>query len=305
MNFLETAETNLKNRLKDNPHRGVILGRLITGKIIGISYVMGRSPNSQNRIYVLDKKQGILRTEAANESKVEDSSLIIYNAMRVLIVKNRFGIIISNGAQTDTLFEAMNKQIWYNSHSNTEISLLRTYCEPDASIFTPRISVVFIDEDNPGNEVGYFSIIRPDEISKFAWNEVLTNNKFTWQQFDEKDRRNGTRLLNEEIYKLTSLNNMQFPSNRDFYKRPLDRGFGFLLTTYMPGFDELPAVRGDPLLIPLQHKTLEDAMQYIWKNLELEEHVDCRVSLGGIELISGAQEYRFAEPINKYEKVSH
>ena len=105
------------------------------------------------------------------------------------------------------------------------------------------------------------------------------------------------------VNKLLGLDYSKFPSTRDFYTRMLVPGFGFLLTTYMPGFDELPGVRGEPLLIPLQHETLEGNMQHIWKALELEGHDDCRVALGGVELQDNSAGYRFAEPINKYEKI--
>ena len=111
------------------PGRGVLLGRSEDGKSAVIAYfIMGRSENSRNRIFVEDG-QGI-RTQAFDPSKLTDPSLIIYAPVRVLGNK----IIVTNGDQTDTIYEGMDKQLTF------EQSLRCREFEPDAPNYTPRIS---------------------------------------------------------------------------------------------------------------------------------------------------------------------
>ena len=96
---LELAEINLKTHIAENvyPGRGIVIGRNHENSWIVIYWIMGRSSNSRNRIF--RNENGILRTDAADPSLVEDATLIIYNAMRD--VDNR--IVVSNGNQTDTI----------------------------------------------------------------------------------------------------------------------------------------------------------------------------------------------------------
>ena len=90
---------------KTYPGRGIVLGRSADGKsAVAAYFIMGRSANSRNRIFVADG-EGI-RTQAFDESKMEDPSLIIYAPVRVLGSKT----IVSNGDQTDTIYEGMDKQ---------------------------------------------------------------------------------------------------------------------------------------------------------------------------------------------------
>ena len=91
---------------------------------------MGRSENSRNRIFVEDG-QGI-RTQAFDDSKLLDPSLIIYAPVRVLGNKT----IVTNGDQTDTVYSLMNQQQTFEQALRT-----RTF-EPDAPNYTPRISGV-------------------------------------------------------------------------------------------------------------------------------------------------------------------
>ncbi|MBR3232131.1 MAG: inosine monophosphate cyclohydrolase, partial [Lachnospiraceae bacterium] len=70
---------NLGELLKSKtyPGRGIMLGRSADGKsAVAAYFIMGRSANSRNRIFVEDG-QGI-RTEAFDPSKMVDPSLIIY-----------------------------------------------------------------------------------------------------------------------------------------------------------------------------------------------------------------------------------
>ena len=123
--------------LKENdyPGRGIVIGLSEDGKKAVTAYfIMGRSANSRNRIFVEDG-DGI-RTQAFDPSKMEDPSLIIYAPVRVLGNKT----IVTNGDQTDTIYEGMDKQLTF------EQSLRGRVFEPDAPNYTPRISgIMHID----------------------------------------------------------------------------------------------------------------------------------------------------------------
>lgn len=109
--------------------RGIIIGQTADAKHAAIAYfIMGRSENSRNRVF-LEDGAGLL-IKPYDESKVEDPSLIIYSPLRVLGDKT----IVTNGDQTDTIFEALILGGSFESALQT-----RVY-EPDAPNFTPRIS---------------------------------------------------------------------------------------------------------------------------------------------------------------------
>lgn len=109
--------------------RGIVIGKSADGKRAVIAYfIMGRSENSRNRVFVEDG-DGI-RTQAFDESKMTDPHLIIYAPVRVLGNKT----IVTNGDQTDTIYELMDKQMTFEESLRT-----RTF-EDDAPNFTPRIS---------------------------------------------------------------------------------------------------------------------------------------------------------------------
>ncbi|MEG1441861.1 MAG: IMP cyclohydrolase [Oscillospiraceae bacterium] len=123
--------TNISEELKNNnyPGRGIIIGKSKDGKSAVTAYfIMGRSSNSRNRVFVTDG-DGI-RTEAFDASKLEDPSLIIYAPVRVLGNKT----IVTNGDQTDTIYDLMNQQLTF------EQALRTREFEPDTPNFTPRIS---------------------------------------------------------------------------------------------------------------------------------------------------------------------
>lgn len=124
---------SLEKELKSNsyPGRGIVIGRSANAKYAVCAYfIMGRSSNSRNRIFV-SEGEGI-RTEAFDPSKLEDPSLIIYAPVRVL----ENDTIVTNGDQTDTVFEGLNKGLTF------EQSLRSREFEPDAPNYTPRISGV-------------------------------------------------------------------------------------------------------------------------------------------------------------------
>ncbi|MDY3988872.1 MAG: IMP cyclohydrolase [Massilioclostridium sp.] len=123
----------LAEELKGNsyPGRGIVLGKTPDGTHAVVAYfIMGRSENSRNRIFVPDG-DGI-RTEAFDPEKLEDPSLIIYAPVRVLGNTT----IVTNGDQTDTVYEFLKEGKRFEDALRT-----RTF-EPDAPNYTPRISGV-------------------------------------------------------------------------------------------------------------------------------------------------------------------
>ena len=122
---------SLEQGLSQNayPGRGIVIGKTPDGKSAVTAYfIMGRSSNSRNRVFVEDG-EGI-RTQAFDPSKLEDPSLIIYAPVRVLGNKT----IVTNGDQTDTIYDGMDKQLTF------EQSLRSREFEPDGPNYTPRIS---------------------------------------------------------------------------------------------------------------------------------------------------------------------
>ncbi len=122
---------SLEKELKENsyPGRGIVIGKSADGtKAVAAYFIMGRSENSRNRVFVEDG-EGI-RTQAFDPSKLTDPSLIIYAPVRVLDNKT----IVTNGDQTDTIYEGMKQGLTF------ERSLRSREFEPDAPNYTPRIS---------------------------------------------------------------------------------------------------------------------------------------------------------------------
>ena len=143
---------SIKKLLEENayPGRGIILGRTADKKkAVAAYFIMGRSENSRNRVFAEDG-EGI-RTKAFDESKLEDPSLIIYAPVRVLGNKT----IITNGDQTDTIYELMDRQQTF------EQSLRTRKFEPDAPNYTPRISGIMHIEEGKYNFA--LSILKSDE----------------------------------------------------------------------------------------------------------------------------------------------
>ncbi|MCJ7857081.1 IMP cyclohydrolase [Lachnospiraceae bacterium NSJ-143] len=143
---------SLKEELLSNayPGRGIVIGKSADGKkAVAAYFIMGRSSNSRNRIFVEDGNG--IRTEAFDPSKLEDPSLIIYAPVRVLGNKT----IVTNGDQTDTVYELMDKQQTF------EQSLRCREFEPDGPNYTPRISGIIHIENGGFNYA--LSILKSDD----------------------------------------------------------------------------------------------------------------------------------------------
>lgn len=124
---------SLEGLLRSNtyPGRGIVVGKSADGKYAVTAYfIMGRSENSRNRVFVREGEDVTIYPFDA--SKVEDPSLIIYSPLRVL---GRH-LIVTNGDQTDTVYEGLKA-----GKSFSEALTERAF-EPDAPNFTPRISAM-------------------------------------------------------------------------------------------------------------------------------------------------------------------
>lgn len=125
---------NLSELLSTNayPGRGIVVGLTEDGEYAAAAYfIMGRSANSRNRVFKRLEDSTVI-TAAFDESKVEDPSLIIYNAVRTLGSR----LIVTNGDQTDTIYEGMA------AGKRFDESLESRCFEPDAPNYTPRISAL-------------------------------------------------------------------------------------------------------------------------------------------------------------------
>ena len=170
----------------DYPGRGIVIGKSADCKSAVTAYfIMGRSVNSRNRVFIEDG-DGI-RTQAFDPSKLEDPHLIIYAPVRVLGDKT----IVTNGDQTDTIYEHME------NGQTFEQSLRTREFEDDDPNFTPRISGI-IEPNNGGFDYS-MSILKsadgnplpsfegepkkvaiPNDIDEFTdglWNSLNADNK--------------------------------------------------------------------------------------------------------------------------------
>ncbi len=129
MNVYE--EKTMQQRLSGNayPGRGIVLGVTADGKkAVAAYFIMGRSVNSRNRVFV-QEPDGI-RTEAHDPSKMVDPHLIIYHPVR----ETGCGLIVTNGDQTDTIWTYLARgESW-------EAALRTRQFEDDRPNWTPRIS---------------------------------------------------------------------------------------------------------------------------------------------------------------------
>jgi len=129
MNVYEIGSLEVKLSQNVYPGRGIVLGITPDGsKSVAAYFIMGRSVNSRNRVFI-QEPDGI-RTEAHNPSLMKDPHLIIYHPVREV----GCGLIVTNGDQTDTVWE-------YLSRGESWESALRTRMfEDDGPNWTPRIS---------------------------------------------------------------------------------------------------------------------------------------------------------------------
>lgn len=264
MHLRQEADISLAMRLADNPCRGIVIGLSEAGESRHFSWIMGRSANSQNRVYVKDRRGIDVCTAPADPSKVEDPLLIIYNAMRHVFPFH----VVSNGDQTDSVafeLEDYKKGVHHKSPALAFMHVLNhRFCEPDAPIFTPRIS----GYSENGRDVAYFSLLRPDYLAKAHWIETekasgLKKDDFRKPGLNESE---VTDAYNRAIGERAGLDHLQFPTVRSYFELPLKPGFGFCLTTYKPGSKTLDSFDGEPFLVPVVGN-LEESAMVLWNAL--------------------------------------
>lgn len=155
-------KVTMEEELQHNsyPGRGIVIGKSEDERYAVIAYfIMGRSENSRNRIFV---EEGLgIRTQAYDPAKLTDPSLIIYAPIRVLGNKT----IVTNGDQTDTIYELMDKQLTF------EQALRTREFEPDAPNYTPRISGIVHTGEGRFNYA--LSILKSNQGDPDACNRYL------------------------------------------------------------------------------------------------------------------------------------
>ncbi len=129
---------SLEKLLSENtyPGRGIVIGKSECGNYAVFAYfIMGRSENSRNRVFIEEGSEVIIHPFDA--SKVADPSLIIYSPVKEYENK----LIVTNGDQTDTIYDFLKDGMSFED-------ALRTRCfEPDSPNFTPRISGMLTFDD--------------------------------------------------------------------------------------------------------------------------------------------------------------
>ncbi|MBC5788479.1 MULTISPECIES: IMP cyclohydrolase [Clostridiaceae] len=131
-------QINLIKDLQENsyPGRGIVIGKTQDGTHAAIAYfIMGRSENSRNRVFVTEGDE--MKTQAFDPAKLVDPSLIIYYPIRV----HGNQTIVTNGDQTDTVAEFLKQGKTF------EDALCTREFEPDAPNYTPRISGIVTVEN--------------------------------------------------------------------------------------------------------------------------------------------------------------
>jgi IMP cyclohydrolase len=166
-NAFQTAARNFQQQIKDNayPGRGLVVGRCEDqGHWVLIYWIMGRSSHSRNRRFVATGP--VLRTVPVDESKVDDPSLIIYEAMLELP-----GIyLVTNGDQTRTLYETITAGGTFDDAMATRER------EPDAPNYTPRISAALDVRQSPGAQTAVtLSLLKANPV------DPLLTDRYTYR----------------------------------------------------------------------------------------------------------------------------
>ncbi len=127
------------------PGRGIVIGKSADGKKSVTAYfIMGRSVNSRNRVFEAEGEN--LRTKAFDPALLSDPSLVIYFPVRMF----DGGMIVTNGDQTDTIYDMIAKHPDCVAPGYFVRALLTRTFEPDPPLFTPRVSGI-IDLKDGGN----------------------------------------------------------------------------------------------------------------------------------------------------------
>ena len=164
--------------------RGIMIGKSADGKKAVTAYfIMGRSVNSRNRVFVAEGDA--MRTKAFDESKMVDPHLIIYYPVRVLGNKT----IVTNGDQTDTIYELMDKQMTF------EQALRTREFEDDKPNFTPRISgIIRREKDGMNFAISILKSAEGDDTSCERFTYAYSNPKPGYAKFIHTYNASGDPL---------------------------------------------------------------------------------------------------------------
>lgn len=253
------------------PGRGIVIGMHENGsQAVVLYFIMGRSTNSRNRVFVTDGTG--IRTEAFDPSLITDPSLIIYSP-----VKNvGANLIITNGDQTDTIYKEMIKRQaakheQLSFHQSVHIfdkALRRREYEPDAPNYTPRISgIVHIDK---GRMQYAMNILKADigaqnifEQQSSAGKKVSSkkNTSISDRDGDSRpSRKNGEAGFSVPCLRFTYA-----------YEQPLP-GVGRFIHTYAGPGEVLPPFAGEPETIMLSGD-IDELTDAAWDSLDPENRV--------------------------------
>ncbi len=227
----EILENEQRLSANEYPGRGIIQGLGPDGEsAIQIYWLEGRSEGSRNRI--LEENEGVVRTAPYKEVEGEDHSLTIYNAMRgdkVRRLHEKYDAnfhIVSNGHQTDPIFEKVSHEQYLISRFNAfGEALLNWAYEPDKPNFTPRISgMIYIQ-------------------NLYAQSRLSIIKRVT--EYGEIDR---------------SLDATEFLPTPEVYER--NKGLGKCVHTYDGDGDPIPSFSGDPYTVGLEQTAEENAEKF-------------------------------------------
>ena len=239
--------TDLKEALGrvSYPGRGIVLGLHENGiQAVILYFIMGRSTNSRNRVFVTDGTG--IRTEAFDPEKVEDPSLIIYKPVRTIGCDT----VVTNGDQTDTVCKELIKRqakkteqlTFHQSLHIFDKALRRREYEPDHPNYTPRISGMV-------------------HIREGALSYAMNILKADMTPHEKGHERHGGK-------------DMKVPSCLRFtyaYENPY-AGIGHFIHTYMENGDPLPSFTGEPERVLLRGD-LDEIADTAWEALDEENKV--------------------------------
>ena len=248
MNIDNYKINSLGELLKANsyPGRGIVCGLTADGKKAVLAYfIMGRSENSRNRVFVAENDAVTIYPFDA--SKVEDPSLIIYSPLRK--VENK--IVLTNGDQTDTIYEFLKD-------GKTSEEALATRCfEPDAPNYTPRISAVMT----------------------FPENCVAASNCGDCELAQNCEK---TCKLTYQLSILKSMDADGKECARYFYNYTAEAGLGHFIHTYEHDDNPLPTFLGEPRRVAISNNIDEFAGE-IWDNLDVDNKISLFVRFVNLE----------------------
>ena len=163
MNVYEIGSMAEKLANNTYPGRGIVLGVTPDGKTaVSAYFIMGRSVNSRNRVFIAEP-DGI-RTEAHDPALMKDPHLIIYHPVR----EAGRGLIVTNGDQTDTIWEYLAKgESW-------ESALRTRQFEDDGPNWTPRISGIQANDGSYKMSILKAADAEGSACARFFWEYPAT-----------------------------------------------------------------------------------------------------------------------------------